>query len=419
MNYTDLILFIVCISCSAFFSGSETSLFSLSNVKLESIKEKSPGIGGIISKLLNNPQKLLVTILICNVGVNIYATELAINIFPKWLAAPLATILIIVFGEISPKTIAINIYHKTSIIVAPIIFFLFNILTPFSYIFYNIAKLLVNINSKIFYRNIKEPSYYHYEEMIDVIREGQKSGTINTEEGNILSNLIRFSDSEIYEAIRPRHDVFSISIDTNVNDIIKMIKEKNYSRIPIWENNEENIIGILYTRDLLNIKDTKKRLSYYKRILKKPLFVPDSMKNEKLLKLFSSTQDYIAIVINEYGENEGLITFEDIIEEIIGEIVDKEDVKPLYYKYNSRMIEVEAKMEIKELNAIFKTNIKAKDAISIGGYILENIRRIPDAGEIITLNNLKFKIYGTKPNKIERVIISKTSKRVKNKKGII
>ena len=263
MIYTDLITFILCILFSAFFSGSETSLFSLTNLKIEAIKEKHPNIGNIISTLLKHPQKLLVTILICNIGVNISATLLAIKIFPKWLAIPLVTIIIILFGEISPKTIAISISEKLSIIVSPIIFFLFKVLSPFSYIFHNIAKGLVNINSKFFYKNIKEPSYYHYEEMLDAIKEGQSIGSIDKEEGNILSNLIRFSDTDIYKATKPRSEIFSISINKRISEIIEMIKEKNYSRIPIWEKSEENIVGILYARDLLNINGIKRKLSYY------------------------------------------------------------------------------------------------------------------------------------------------------------
>ena len=418
MIYTDLITFILCILFSAFFSGSETSLFSLTNLKLETIKEKYPHIGNIISTLLKNPQKLLGTILICNVGVNIFATLLAINIFPKWLAVPIVTLIIILFGEISPKTIAINISDKLSIIVAPIIFFLFKVLTPFSYIFHNIAKGLVYISSKLFYKNIKEPSFYQYEEMLDVIKEGQDIGSIDKEEGNILSNLIKFSDSEIYKAIKPRGEIFSISIDKYINEIIDLVKEKSYSRIPIWENNEENIVGILYARDLLNIRGIKRKLSYYRKMLKKPFFIPESIKAEKLLKMFRSTQKNMAIVINEYGGIEGLITLEDVIEEIIGEIIDKDDVKPLYHKYNPRMIEVDAKMEIDELNRIFKINIKSRDFVTIGGYILEKIRRIPDAGETITINNLQFKIYGAKSNKIETLLITKISRNINRKKGI-
>lgn len=418
MIYTDLITFILCIIFSAFFSGSETSLFSLTSLKLETIKEKHPGIGNIISILLKHPQKLLVTILICNIGVNISATLLAIKIFPKWLAVPLVTIIIILFGEISPKTIAINISDKLSIIVAPVIFFLFKVLSPFSYIFHNIARGLVNINSKMFYKNVKEPSYYQYEEMLDAIKEGQDVGTIDMEEGNILSNLIKFSDSEIYKAIKPRSEIFSISINKGISEIIEMVKDKNYSRIPIWEKNEENIIGILYARDLLNINGVKRKLSYYRKILKKPFFVPDSVKVENLLKMFRSSQKNMAIVINEYGGIEGLITLEDVIEEIIGEIIDKDDIKPLYHKYNPRMIEVDAKMEIKELNRIFKTNIRSRDFVSIGGYILEKIKRIPAAGETITINNLQFKIYGAKPNRIETLLITKINKKLRGKKGL-
>ena len=218
MIYTDIIAFILCIFFSAFFSGTETALFSLTNLKLEAIKEKHLKIGNIISTLLKHPQKLLVTILICNICVNISAIQFAIKIFPGFYAIPIVTLFIILFGEIFPKTVAIKVSDKLSVIVAPTIFFLFKMLSPLSYIFHNIAKGLVFINSRILYKNIKEPSFYHYEEMLDAIKEGQDIGTIDKEEGNILSNLIKFSDSEIYKAIKPRREIFSISINKTISE---------------------------------------------------------------------------------------------------------------------------------------------------------------------------------------------------------
>ena len=412
----DYFLFITYILLSAFFSGSETTLFSLSPVKLENLKSKSPRIGKIASRLLNEPQKLLVTILICNIFVNISATLTAIRIFPGWLAIPLVTVLIILFGEVIPKTLAISIAPKIVRVVSPIIYLLFIILTPLSFIFHRFARALVNFASIIFFSKYKDTKKVHSEEVIEAIRDSQKSGILDQEEGDILKNIIKFPDSDISLIARHRNEIFSISIDLKISDIIEFVKEKKFSRVPVWEDDEENIIGILYLKELLKINSTKRSLSYYRNILKKPLFIPDSVKAEQLLKNLQSTQNHIAIVIDEFGGISGIVTMEDVLEEIIGEVVDKDDVKPLYHRYNSKMIEVEAKMEIKELNAVFKTNIRSRDAVSVGGYILENIKRIPKVGEIFVFNNLQFRISGVQPNKIESVMITRMQKIVKKPK---
>ena len=305
------------------------------------------------------------------------------------------------------KTLAIKAGASISVFVAPILYFLSIILTPFIYIFRKISTVLVFINSLLFFRNANESKNYHSDEMIEVIKESQDNGTLNKEEGNILGNLIQFSSSDISRVARPRNEIFSISINTILGEIHELIKDKKYSRVPIWEDNEENIIGILYIKDLLKIKSKKRKLSYYRNILRKPFFIPESVKTEQLLKNFQATRNHIAIVIDEYGGISGMVTLEDVLEEIIGEIIDKDDIKPLYYKYNVKMIEIEAKIEIKEFNKIFKTNLKSREAITVSGYILEKIKRIPEVGEIIVLNNLQFRISKAASNKIEKIMITK------------
>ena len=415
LNY---ILLVILILSSGFFSGSETSIFSLSALAIESIKKKHPKRGKIITKLLSQPQKLLVTILICNIFANIFATLIAIRVFPRGIAIILITITILIFGEITPKTIAIRLAQNISINVAPILYLLSIILTPLIFIFRKISDIIVTIYSFIFFRKTSEPKLYHAEEVIDVIKKSQDNGILNKEEGNILGNLINFPSSDILKTARPRNEIFSIPIKASLKEIIELIKDKKYSRIPIWEENEENIIGILHIKDLLKINSTKRKLSYYKNILKKPFFVPDSIKAEQLLKNFQTTHNHLAIVINEYGGISGLVTLEDVLEEIIGEIIDKDDIKPLYYKYNASMIEIEARMEINNFNKVFKTNFKSRDAVTVGGYLLQRIKKIPTVGEIFTINNFQFKISGATPSKIEKIMINKIKAlSKKDKKG--
>ncbi|OHD16247.1 MAG: hypothetical protein A2086_10965 [Spirochaetes bacterium GWD1_27_9] len=419
INFLFLGLFL---SLSFFCSMSETSFFSLSNLKIEDIKKKHPRRGSLIASLVDSPQKLLVTILICNTFANIFATLTASKIFATyfptmnlWVLILTMTFMVLIFGEVTPKSLAIKIAPITSVLVAPVWFILEIVLTPFIFIFRQFVKVLVAIVSELFYPNIKESDSYKTDEVIEVIKESQKHGIIDKEEGAILGNVIEFANTEIWELMRPRNEIFSLSSDTIISEAIEKIKERKYSRIPVWEDEEENIIGILYVKDLLMINGTKRKLSYYKTILRKPFFVPESVKAEKLLRDFKTTNNHLAIVIDEYGGVAGLITMEDVLEAIIGEVIDKDDVRPLYYKYNTSMIEVEGKLDIDEFNKVFKTAIRSSEATTIAGFLLEKIKKIPNVGEIFLLDNLQFKISGALPNKIEKILITKIRK-IKEKK---
>jgi len=408
-----ILLLCILLLLSGFFSGSETSLFYLSPENLENIKRKHPNRGQILSNLLENPQKLMVTILICNLFVNISAslvTEKIIN--NRIIATIVTTILLLIVGEAGPKSIAIKTSKKISMYVSPIIYFLSEALTPVSYAFKSISQFLVNINSNIFYKNSNEPTKYHSDEVINIIEESQKKGLINKEESNILGNIINFPKTELIHILRPRNEIFSLSVDTIIIDAVDIIKEKKYSRIPVWEKKEDNIIGILYIKDLLNQKIQKQKIGSYKNIFRKPFFIPDSMKPENLLKEFQNSNKHLALVINEYGDLLGLISMEDVVEKIIGEIVDKEDIKPLYYRYDQNIIEIEAKIEISEFNKIFKVNLKSNESATMAGYLLHKIRYMPKIGEIIVIGNLQFKITSASPNKIEKIMVTKIKKRL-------
>ncbi|MCG8571703.1 MAG: hemolysin family protein [Spirochaetes bacterium] len=400
-------------------------MFSLSSTKIEELKRKYPKRGGMIEFLLKSPQKLLITILICNIMANIFAAIIARRIFyyhfhiQNYLVVIITTtIIILIFGEVTPKTLAMKLAPSISLIVAPIFVTLMQTLSPFIYIFRKITHSLVEFNSLLFYHNAKESTDYNTEEMLDLVNESRKQGIVNETEGDIIENIIDFSQIDIKKLMKPRNEIFTLPIDTPILDSINKVKEKKYSRIPIWEDNEENIAGILSIKELLKINGTKRKISYYRKYLQKPVFIPENMKAETLLKFFQTTESHLALVIDEYGGISGLITFEDILEGIIGDVVDKEDIKPLYHIYNPYMIEAEARMELSEFNRVFHTQLKCDDAVSLGGYILERLRRIPQTGEIILLDSLQFKISGAKNHKIESIQVTKPRK-MNKKKGKI
>lgn len=416
--------FFLLIFLSFFCSGSETALFSLSSVTVEDLKRKYPKRGGIVALILDNPQQLLITILIVNIFANICLVIIAkkllkfyFNTDNVFLNIAVMTPIILIFGEVTPKTLAIGFSTTISLFVAPVFYFLSIILYPFIIVLKRTVAFLVNINSFLFYHNSKEVDSYNPDEMIYIINSGLESGILDTTEADILKNVISFSSVDIYKLIRPRTEIFSLSIDEAMSDVIDKIRDRKFSRIPVWEKTEDNIIGILYVRELIKINTLEGTLRDFKYRLKKPLFIPDSMKAEKLLKIFQTTSNHLALVIDEFGGLYGLITFEDVLEAIVGDVADKDDIVPLYHFYNNYMIEIEARMEIDEFNRVFSVDLGSCDAATVGGYILEKIGRIPKNGELFKIAGLQFKISGAKSNKIQTMMVTK-QRRIKKNKNI-
>jgi putative hemolysin len=424
LSALDFFLTGLLLSLSFFFSGSETSLFSLSKLKLEEIKRSSPGRGLVIEKLLDKPQQLLVSILICNVFANVLATTIAtrniINVlFPDagpWLAVVIMTLLILVFGEVIPKTIAIRISSQISQLVAPVFWFLTKLLLPFIAVFRGMTTIMVAVSTRLFYRKIIESESYQTDEMLHVIRDSREKGILDSGESSLLDNVIQFHDTDIQRMYVPRSQMTTISIEATFNQLLALIKEHRFSRIPVWEDEEDNIIGIIYVKDILTYKASERRLTHLRKKLRQPYFVPCTIKAERLMHEFQLQKNHMAIVIDEFGSLAGLITFEDVLEEIIGEVVDRNDVKPSYHRLAPGMFEIEATLEIAELNQLMGTRLVTNGAVTVGGYVLEKIRRIPEPGEIINLGPLMFKITGARPNKIESILVTRRSKIVRREK---
>ncbi len=415
--YLPVLLF-----CSAVFSMSETALFSLPASKADYMLHKMPIRGKIIKYLLDHSQKLLVTNSACNTTVNILATITASNIFERYLpsAGPIVTVvtmtmLVLIIGEVTPKTIAIKGASHIAPIVAPMLFILTIILTPITFIFEHVAKFFAALTGWLAYHNVQNDEGYQNEEMIQVINQGQHDGVINKEEGLILKNVISFADADVHKIMRPTKDIFALPVDTFVSDAAQAIREKQYSRIPVYGKDIDDIIGIMYARDLNNVPLSRgKTLASCKSIFRKPYFVPATMKADTLFAALRKRQYHLAIAINEYGEVCGLVTMEDIFENIVGDVIDKDDIVPQFHKYSPDVGEFSGDMEIDEFNAAFETDISAENSVTLAGYVLENLRRIPEQGEIFSIGTLLFKINQAKPNKIEALRVSKIKERKKD-----
>ncbi|MCD6184840.1 MAG: HlyC/CorC family transporter [Deltaproteobacteria bacterium] len=329
--YINLGIIFFLLIVSGFFSGSEAALFSLSILQRERIKKNNSKRALIIEKLLKHPGRLIVTILIGNDLINITASVVAaylcVSIFGshgKWIAMAAMTFLTLLFAEVIPKTVSINNNERFAPFVSGIIYSFAVVITPLRWIFDSIAKFLIrsigmsgdNLNSTIM-----------EDDFLDMVNLSYKGGELKGVERDLIHNVFEFSDAHVFEVMTPLDKMLSLSHDTNGEMIIKCVKNNPFSRIPVYEKSIENITGILYAKDLLkfDIKKIKGQSNILQKITRRPFFVQETKKVDELFYILKNRHMHMAICLNEHGRVSGVVTMEDLLEELFGEIYDEYD----------------------------------------------------------------------------------------------
>ena len=413
-------LILILLLCSAFFSGSEVALFSLDQKKLDSSFNKTGIIYRYLLSLINSPRRLLVTILIGNTVVNVSLSIISVSIafdFAKHfnysidiilsIQILIVTILILLFGELYPKVLA----SKNPIKFAKIIAIPLNIC---SIIIYPVAESLTEIiklsSTKLSFDKTK--SALTKEELVDLANIGKEKGTIVEDEHSLISSIVAFSSLSVDEVMTPRVDMVAVSITDSYENIVKIITESGHSRIPVYKNNIDEIVGIIFAKDLLIYIKKPGAISDFKinDLLKKPLFIPETKLINELLREFQEKKIHLAIVVDEYGGTSGLISLEDIIEEVIGEIWDEFDKEenPIS-KLNDSQFLVLGKAKLDEINEQLNTSIifDQDGYDTIGGYILHKVGNIPKEGFSFQENGLNYTVKEIHKKRIKKVIIEK------------
>ncbi|HIE35837.1 MAG TPA: HlyC/CorC family transporter [Candidatus Omnitrophica bacterium] len=397
-NIFFLIAFII---LSSFFSASETALFSLSDLKLRRMQDKYPQAKKI-KTFLKRPTHLLSVIvfgnMLVNIGISSLATILFVNIFKDEglvLAIIFSGIIILFLGEIFPKTIAIYSAEKFSLFCYPFLNF-------FSKIFYLVIFLIEKIVEKISFLFIpKKRKIYTEEELKTALNLGKKNGHITSDQKLMISYVLEFKDTKVREILTPRVDIEAIEISSSQEEVLKILREKRHSKFPVYENSLDNIIGILYAKDVFLNPNRNWRL-----FLREPLFVPESKRIGELLKTFMEKGERAAICLDEYGGTQGLVTLEDIEEEIFGEIYDEfEDFLELIVKIDENTFRIAGKTPIKTINIELDLDLPEEED-TLAGFLLSQMGKIPRAKE-------KFEYYSLQAAKFVEFIIERaTTKRI-------
>lgn len=407
---TSIIILILLLVCSALISGSEVAFFSLSPSDLDKIRNNKSKKAEKLLALHNKPEQLLGTILVVNNFVNVgvvilssYITNSLVDfsearVLGLIIQIVLITFILLLFGEIIPKIYANQYAVKFSLRMAPVIYFL-------EKVFYPIVTVMVSSTSFVNKRLSKKKAAISMDQLSDAL---ELSSTEITEDEHILKGIVRFGNIDVQEIMKSRIDVFAIDIATPFSDLIKNILESGYSRIPIFSESFDHIKGILYIKDLLPHIHKKTNFKW-QSLIRAPYFVPESKKINDLLEEFQSNKIHMAIVIDEYGGTSGVVTLEDILEEIVGEIRDEFDEDEIFYtKINENTYLFEGKTL---LNDFFKVINKPDDifdeikgdADTLAGIILEISGEIPEKDVTFHLANFIFSIHSVDKRRIKKI----------------
>ncbi len=412
--YGEIVSLALLFLLSAFFSGSETAYLSVSRAKIQKLAKDGDPRAKILLYLIEHPNRVIATILVGNNLVNItaasLATSLAIEAFGNkgiGIATGIVTLIVLLFGEITPKSYSATNAEKVALFVARPIYLLMKLLAPLVLLLSKFAKLLV----KSFGGEVKLGPFITEEELKMLVEVGEEVGAIEKEEKEMISGIFEFGDTDVREIMVPRIDMKCISADENIETARKLILETGHSRIPVYEGSIDNIIGILYAKDLLKYLNSKAKPKSLREIIRPAYFVPETKKLDDLLREFQQNRVQIAIVVDEYGGTAGMVTLEDILEEIVGEIKDEYDVaeeEPLEWIDENQAI-VDARMSIHDVNEALDINLPEEEFDTIGGLVFNTIGRIPSPGDEVEIDGVKLKVERMRGRRIMKVRVVRES----------
>ena len=409
-NSIQIILLVILLVGSGFFSASETALMSLSRIKMRHMEEDGVKGAKLVSSLVEDSNRLLTSILIGNNIVNIAATSIATSLFTATLGAQgvamatgVMTVLVLIFGEITPKTISANNPEKASLVVSKPIKIFVIILTPVVWVFNIITKVIFKIPAVA---NTGAKPLTTEEELKTMVNVSHEEGLLEIEEREIINNVFEFGDMQAKEAMVQRLDIVAIDMEDSYDEIIELFKTEKLSRMPVYEETIDDIIGTLNIKDIIFLSDEEIENFDIKKYIRDPFFTYEFKKITQLLEEMKKDKSQMAIVVDEYGGTAGLITIEDLVEVIVGDIEDEYDEEEDEIQViNSNEFLVEGSTKISDVNEVLGIELESEEFDSIGGYIIGYIKHIPEENEVIEVDGIKFNIESVDKNRIKKIRI--------------
>ena len=401
---------------SAFFSSTETAFTSFNKIRMKNLAQNGSKRANLVTKIENKYDRFLTSVLIGNNIVNLTLSSIAtlffISLFtnvvedPSSLGSTVSTVVItvavLIFGEITPKVIARQNADKMAMLLAPFINVVIIILMPLSIIFGGWSKLL-----GVIFRS-KEQAAYTEEELITIVDEAEEDGTLESDEGDLIRSAIEFNDVCAGDILTPRVDICAISKDETVPNIAKIFMENAYSRLPVYDEDLDDIIGILHEKDFfIAYHNNNKTITKH---LKKPVHVSEHIKIADLLQVLKAKKCHMAVVVDEFGGTMGIVTMEDIIEELIGDVFDEHDeISEDYKQLEDGSYLVQCSTELDNFFEKFEIEVDSDEDMpqTLNGFIMKELETFPHVGDVIFYKGLRLEIKKIGPKRIEEAHVTK------------
>lgn len=403
-----LIIIVLCVVMSAYFSATETAFSSLNRIRIKNLADKGNKSAALVAKISEQYDSMLSTILIGNNIVNIGCSSLATVLCLKWLGEDMGpsistiatTVVVLIFGEISPKSIAKESPEKFAMFSAPILKVLMVILTPFNYLFGLWKKLLSKIIKSDEDRGITE------EEILTIVEEATQEGGIDEEEGSLIRSAIEFREMEAVDILTPRIDVEGVEIHATKEQIAEVFTETGYSRLPVYEDSLDHIVGIIYHKDFHNyVYHTEQEIS---TIIRPVRFITKTRKISDLLKELQQEKSHIAVVLDEFGGTVGIVTMEDILEEIVGEIWDEHDeIIQAFEKISEEEYVVLGSANVEKLFEELEIEEEV-EVVTVSGWVMNLLQRIPKENDTVTYGDWEITVTEMNGKRVEKASIKKS-----------
>ncbi len=402
----SLIIIIVCIVMSAYFSATETAFSSLNRIRIKNLAEKGNKKAALVMRLEEKYDSVLSTILIGNNIVNILSASLATVLFVKLLgnevgpsvSTAVTTVVVLIFAEVTPKSIAKEFPEKFAMFSAPFLNGLVIVLTPFNFLF-GLWKKLLSLIIKT-----EEDGGITEEEFLSIVEEAEQDGGIDEQESMIIQNAMEFTELIAMDILTPRIDITGVSVTATKEEIADIFTETAYSRLPLYEENIDHIVGIIYHKDFHNhVYNTDKSIA---SIVRPAIFVPPSKKVGVLLKELQQKKSHIAVVLDEYGGTVGIITLEDILEELVGEIWDEHDEVSQDIVINSEkesVISGNTHLEKVFEHLELEFDEEEANAATLNGWLMDQMGKVPELNDTFSYQDIQFTVIEMDEKRVEKV----------------
>jgi putative hemolysin len=394
---------------SGVFSGSETALVSISLARAEALnREGRPGAAALY-RLKSNPSRMLITILIGNNVVNIAASAIATVLATKWLghlgpgiAVGVLTVMILIFGEITPKSLATRYAERISLLIAPTLALFMRTIYPLVWMFNGFTNWVQRITGA------KADPIVTEAELITMTEHGEEEGTIESDEREMIERVFILNDLKAGDVMTPMRRVFRLDGRRRLDDILPEVLAESYSRIPLHGDDPNEVLKVLFLRDLFQAVASGKTDVDAFSIARTPLYVPENQKVDVLLGVLRREQQHLAVVVDETGYLQGVVTLEDLIEEVVGEIYDEMDKIPdQHMALSDDSILVDGQVEVRVIEEFFDTELPGKPTDTVNHWILDHTGRIPRQGESFPLDGLEIKVQSASARRIRQVVLTR------------